>query len=72
MEDSDFEEIDKAEVKSVLKELAEIKHKEAQCIDHLAEVVPNKRESEVVIITEKIQREELPRCIYDMYARKPL
>ena len=27
------------------------------------------RESEVVIITEKIQGEELPRCVYDMYAR---
>ena len=68
-EDLDVEEIDKAEVKSVLKELAELKRKEAECIDHLAETVPNMRESEVVIVSEKIQGEELPRCIYDMYAR---
>ena len=27
------------------------------------------RESEVVIISEKIQGEELPRCVYGMYAR---
>ena len=32
LDDSDVEEIDKAEVKSVLKELAEFKCKEAQCV----------------------------------------
>ena len=68
-EDSDVKEIDKAEVKSVLKELAELKHKEAERIDHLAEAVPDMRESEVVIVSEKIQGEELPRCVYEMYAR---
>ena len=41
LEDSDIEEIDKTKVKSVLKELAELKCKEAQCIDCLAEAVPN-------------------------------
>ena len=69
MEDSDAKEIDKAEVKSVLKELAELKHREAECINCLAEAVPHMRESEVVIVSEKIQGEELPRCVYDMYAR---
>ena len=68
-EDSDVEEIDKTEVKSVLKELTELKRKEAECINHLAEAVSDMRESKVVIITEKIQGKELPRCVYDMYAR---
>ena len=40
-EDSDIEEIDRTKVKSVLKERAELKHKEAQCIDCLAEAVPD-------------------------------
>ena len=53
LEDSDVEEINKAEVKSVLKELAELKSREAECIDHLAEAVPDMRESEVVIISFK-------------------
>ena len=56
-------------MKSVLKELAELKCKEAECINHLAKALPDMRESEVVIITEKIQGEELPRCVYAMYAR---
>ena len=44
----------------MLKELAELKCKEAECIDHLAEAVPDMRESKVVIITEKIQGEDSP------------
>ena len=39
------------------------------CIDHLAEAVPDMKDSKVVIVTEKKQGEELPRCVYDMYAR---
>ena len=53
LDDSDVEEIDKVEVKSALKELAELKCKEAKCISCLAEAVPNMRESEVVIVTDK-------------------
>ena len=68
-EDSDIEEIEKPNVKKILKDLAEIRHKEAECIDHLAEAVPNMRESKIVIVTKKVQREELPRCVYDMYGR---
>ena len=40
-EDSDIEEIDKVEVKSILKELADLKWKEVDCIDKLAQVVPD-------------------------------
>ena len=39
-EDSDIEEIYKVEVQSILKELADFKWKEADCIDKLAQVVP--------------------------------
>ena len=39
-EDSDIEEIDKVEVKFILKELADLKWKEADCIDKLAQAVP--------------------------------
>ena len=39
-EDSNIEEIDKVEVKSILKELAGLKQKEADCIDRLAQAVP--------------------------------
>ena len=47
--------------------MAELKHKEAQCIDCLAEAVPNMCKSEIIIMTEKIQEEKLIRCVYDMY-----
>ena len=39
-EDSDIEEIDRVEVKSILKELADLKQKEADYIDKLAQAVP--------------------------------
>ena len=39
-EDSDIEEIDKVEVKCILKELADLKQKEADCINKLAQAVP--------------------------------
>ena len=68
-EDSDLEEIDKVEVKSILKELADLKQKEADCIDKLAQAVPEMRDSEVVIISEKMQGVDLPKCVYEMYER---
>ena len=66
-EDSDIEEIDKVEVKSILKELADLKWKEADCLDKLAQAVPEMQDSEVVVISEKMQGMGLPKCIYEMY-----
>ena len=66
-EDSDIEELDKVEV--ILKELADLKWKEADCIDKLVQVVPEMRDSEVVIISEKIQGMDLLKCKYEMYER---
>ena len=55
-EDSDIEEINKTEVKSVLKELAELRCKEADCYDRLAEAVPDMKDNEVIIPAEKSSR----------------
>ena len=66
---SDLEEIDKVEVQNILKELADLKRREADCIDKLVAAVPEMRDSEVVIVTEKVQGPELPQCVYEMSQR---
>ena len=55
LEDSDIEEIDKDEVRDTLKELANLKRKEAECLNKLAQVVPKMRDSEVVMVCEKVR-----------------
>ena len=67
--DSDVEEINKEEVRSILKELAELKCKEAECFDRLAKAVPDMQDNEVVIVVEKIRGMELPQCVYQMSQR---
>ena len=64
--DSDVEEINKEEVRNVLKELAGLKHREAECYEHLAKAVPDMQENEVVIMAEKVRGTELPQCVYHM------
>ena len=61
-EDSDIEEIDKVEVKSILKESADLKRKEADYLDKLALTVPEMKDSEVVVVSEKVQGMGLPQC----------
>ena len=68
-EDSEKEEIDKDEVRDTLKELADLKRKDAECLDKLAQAVPKMRDSEVVAVSEKVRGTDLPQCVYDMYAR---
>ena len=68
-EDSDIEEIDKDEVRDTLKELADLKRKEAECPDKLVQVVLEMRDSEVVVVSEKVRGTDLPQCVYDMYSR---
>ena len=63
---SDIKEIDKTEVRNILKELAELKRKEAECFDKLARAVPDMRDSEVVVVAEKVRGSELPQCVYQM------
>ena len=67
--DSDVEEINKEEVRNVLKELAGLKHREAECYDRLAKAVPDMQENEVVIVAEKVRGTELPQCVYQMSQR---
>ena len=64
--DSDVEEINKEEVKGILKELAILKRKEAECFDRLAKAVPDMQDNEVVIIAEKVRGTELLQCVYQM------
>ena len=64
--DSDIEEIDKTEVRNILKELAGLKRKEAECFDRLAKVVPDMQDNEVVVVAEKVRGSKLPQCIYQM------
>ena len=63
--DSDIEEINKTEVRDILKELAGLKRKEAECFDRLAQVVPDMQD-EVVVVAEKVRGSKLPQCIYQM------
>ena len=67
--DSDVEEINKEEVRNVLKELAGLKHRDAECYKCLAKAVPDMQENEVVIMAEKVKGTELPQCVYQMSQR---
>ena len=64
--DSDIEEINKTEVHNILKELAGLRRKEAECFDRLAQAVPDMQDNEVVILAEKVRGSELPQCLYQM------
>ena len=64
--DSDIEEINKTEVHNILKELAELRQKEAKCFDKLAQAVPDMQDNEVVILAEKVKGSELPQCVHQM------
>ena len=63
--DSDIEEINKTEVRNILKELAGLKRKEAECFDRLVQAVPDMQDNEVIVV-EKVRGSELPQCIYQM------
>ena len=67
--ESDIEEIDKTEVRNILKELAELKRKEAECFDKLARAVPEMWDSEVVVVAKKVRGSKLPQCVYQMNER---
>ena len=66
---SDIEEIDKIEVWDILKELAELRRKEAECFDKLAQAVQDMQDNEVVILAEKVRGSELPQCVHQMSQR---
>ena len=51
---SNLEEIDKEEVQNVLKGLADLKRREADCLEKLVTAVPEMSYSEVVVVAEKV------------------
>ena len=53
--ESDIEEINKIKVHNILKELAELKRKEAECFNKLAKAVPDMQDNEVVVVAEKVR-----------------
>ena len=67
--DSDIEEINKTEVRNILKELTELKRKEAECFDRLAQAVPDMQDNEVIVVAKKVRESELPQCVYQMNQR---
>ena len=67
--DSDIEEINKTEVCNILKELAGLRRKEAECFDRLAQAVPDMQDNEVVILAKKVRGFELPQCVYQINQR---
>ena len=67
--DADIEEINKIEVRDILKELAELRQKEAECFDRLAQAVPDMQDNEVVILAERVKGSELPQCAHQMSQR---
>ena len=56
-------------MRDTLKELADIKRKEAECLDKLAQAVPEMRDSKVVMVSEKVRGTDMPQYVYDMYSR---
>ena len=66
---SNLEEIDKVEVQNILKELADLNRREADCIDKLVTAVPEMRDSEVIVVAEKVQGSKLLQCVYEMSQR---
>ena len=67
--ESYIEEIDKIEVRNILKELAKLKRKEAECFNKLVKAVPDMQDNEVVVVAEKVRGSELPQCVYQMNQR---
>ena len=61
--------IQKPEVQAILKELAGIKRKEADCYERLAVAIPGMTNEEVMEVGEKVRPSNLPRCVDQLYDR---
>ena len=67
-EDSDVA-IQKPEVQAILKKLAGIKRKEADCYEWLVAAIPGMTDEEVTEVGEKIRPSKLLRCVDQLYDR---
>ena len=61
--------IQKPDVQAILKELAGIKRKEADCYEWLVAAIPGMTDEEVTEVGEKVQLSKLPRCVDQLYDR---
>ena len=65
-EDTDVE-IQKPKVKAILKDLADIKRKEADCYEWLMAAIPRMTDEEVTEVGERVQPSKLPKCVDQLY-----
>ena len=61
--------IQKPEVQAILKELAVIKRKEADCYERLVVAIPDMTNEEVVEVGERVWPSKLPKCVDQLYDR---
>ena len=61
--------IQKPEVQAILKELASIKRKEADCYERLTVAIPDMTDEEVAEVGERVRPSKLPRCVDQLYDR---
>ena len=66
--DSDIA-VQKPEVQAILKELAGIKRKEADCYEWLAVVIPDMTDEEITEVGERVWSSKLPKCVDQLYDR---
>ena len=67
-EDTDVE-IQRPEVKAILKKLADIKRKEVDCYEWLAAAIPGMTDKEVTEVGERVRLSRLPKCVDQLYDR---
>ena len=67
-EDSDIA-VQKPEVQAILKELAGIKRKEADCYEQLAAAIPDMTDEEIMEVGERVQPSKLQKCVDQLYDR---
>ena len=67
-EDSDIA-VQKPEVQAILKELADIKRKEADCYERLATAIPDMTDEEIMEVGERVRPSKLPKCADQLYNR---
>ena len=67
-EDSDLA-VQKPEVQAILRELASLKRKEADCYDRLVAAIPEMTDEEVMEVGERVCPSKLPKCADQLYDR---
>ena len=67
-EDSDIT-VQKPEMQAILKELASIKRKEADCYERLMVAIPDMTNEEITEVGERVWPSKLPKCVDQLYNR---